>query len=481
MPRKPRTNITVPFLLPSTAVNEIELIISSSNEYRIKPIWRLKYYRLLDYIIQKTHFERGKVLGKDYVNINVEVTADMLSVDKKQMSTILRRLVEHEVLKSDNKMKIQVMRWEGCKRIIAEPGKSFGYTVTNTALTNLSIPDQRGMVERSFHVKDGKSTILDAGLRSYHDILLSLDVDEGSWETAVEKILSSKQSDSEVKREYKNHVYPANNNSNNNDYIYGPLEVVIVPEQESDETTIARCGWMYGKIKSGQLAPVRRGTSRVHSLVNCLYRELRPSLRLDGKPLVGIDIRNSQPLIACILIREYWMSNYDKIPEDVIEYQRCCEQGTFYDYFMSHFQIPVHLRSEFKRDFFAKVYFSMETNKTNKLKEMFKRKYPSVWEAILSIKGGYNSKTYADFAIALQRKEAEIIFNDVVIGLVKDGIKSVCIYDAVYVTDREALAKAILMLRKAFRKHGLSPRFNYENKQAVAKNLVGKNSHGDFT
>ncbi len=49
--------------------------------------------------------------------------------------------------------------------------------------------------------------------------------------------------------------------------------------------------------------------SRVYTNLTNLKRECRAFLRYDDKPLVELDIRNSQPLIASIIIKEYGFNN----------------------------------------------------------------------------------------------------------------------------------------------------------------------------
>jgi hypothetical protein len=44
---------------------------------------------------------------------------------------------------------------------------------------------------------------------------------------------------------------------------------------------------------------------RVHTSVTCLPRELRAALRVGGQALVGIDVRNAQPLLLALLILQY--------------------------------------------------------------------------------------------------------------------------------------------------------------------------------
>ena len=114
-----------------------------------------------------------------------------------------------------------------------------------------------------------------------------------------------------------------------------------------------------GKFKVSRPNP----NSRVYTNITNLAREYRPFLRLNGEPLIGFDIANSQPLIAAILFRRYSIKEYGVIKDDVMEYQSICENGKFYEYFMDLNGIDTtceEARTEFKKEFFSKVFYTKE-------------------------------------------------------------------------------------------------------------------------
>ncbi|PZF72593.1 hypothetical protein DN068_12060 [Taibaiella soli] len=232
---------------------------------------------------------------------------------------------------------------------------------------------------------------------------------------------------------------------------------------EPDETTIARCTKAVFTINEGYLFATRPvKDSRVYSAITNLNREFRSSIRLNGKKIVGIDIRNSQPLLACILIRHYWKEKQGELPEDVKRYQSRCEQGKFYDDFMGEIELPEDMRSMFKQDFFRKVFFSKVIEKGNVLKDMFIQKYPSCWEAITDVKGGLYCKDYGEFARMLQEVEAQIIYDVVNVGLLNQGIKAFNIFDSIYVTLKWESERAIGLINKIFQAFDLHPTLNVE-------------------
>jgi len=228
-------------------------------------------------------------------------------------------------------------------------------------------------------------------------------------------------------------------------------------ELESDETTIARIERRLSLINNGEISLDRQNDmSRVFSHVTSMNRELRECILLDGKHLIGSDLRNSQPLIASIIIGEYWKGN-GKVPDDVLEYQNLCEQGQFYDYFMKLNGVPPNLRQQFKIEFFARVFFSIELGRPNILKDQFIQKYPSCYKAILAKKGGYFRQSYKDFARMLQALEADIFINRINLPLLETGMRVFSIHDAVYVNniaDYEVVQKKI---NEVFNDLGIRP------------------------
>lgn len=230
---------------------------------------------------------------------------------------------------------------------------------------------------------------------------------------------------------------------------------------EDDDTTHARLDKAIAHINSGDIYVNRpRGKSRVYSNVTNLDREFKDHLLLDGKHLIGTDLRNSQPLIASVLFTRYWQSiDPDRLPPDVVEYQRLCETGEFYDYFMEKNNIPndKKLRAEFKAEFFRRVFFSMHIEEPNVLKGQFIEKYPSCWEVVCHIKGGYYCKDYGDFSVLLQETEAEIFYDHVNVKLIEQGVLAFNIYDSVYVTNEEDYRLATGLIAARFAELGITP------------------------
>ncbi len=119
-------------------------------------------------------------------------------------------------------------------------------------------------------------------------------------------------------------------------------------------------------------------------------------------------------------------------------------------------------RSEFKIKMFGEVFFSKVSKRKTKLKKQFIAKYPNAYEAICAIKGGLGSKTYNQFAILLQQKEASIIFDTVNMGLLKEGIPAFNIFDSILCSpEHKEIAKERLL--NAFSSINITPTINYKN------------------
>jgi hypothetical protein len=141
---------------------------------------------------------------------------------------------------------------------------------------------------------------------------------------------------------------------------------------------------------------------------------------------------------------------------------------------MRELRVPDDLRSEFKKDFFAKVFFSMVLESNNVLKHIFMKKYPSCWEAICAIKGGVYNKEYSEFAIQLQKIEASIIFDTVNVGLMKMGIDAFNIFDSVYVNSAEDFEVAERLTMQTFARYGLCPTIRLEYGEHLQVELATK-------
>lgn len=201
---------------------------------------------------------------------------------------------------------------------------------------------------------------------------------------------------------------------------------------------------------------------RVHHNVSCLKRELRQFLRVDGEPLVELDISNSQPLF-CGLTYFIWVKNGRsfadlhssdslsevlRLKEDNLEYLisirsslssqeqqegkerkenplRCpalgivnsdamkylvlCEQGQLYEYLAKQAEEDLTdnaTRNRFKQRVFSHVMFARRKHMDNSLAKVFKEEFPSIYELVMDAKhkdrsrlAGWMQQVESDFVI----------------------------------------------------------------------------------
>ncbi len=507
MPRKKPKQKTVKYLIPEGLDKKVAELVNKSDKYKRKEIWKQKFFYLLEYISNQ-FYEKDEL---EYVNIHIAMMAEMLAVNNQQMSSILRDLIKHEILEKDGISKTALTTIRNGEKIYLKDGKSYGYKfIEKKPLVIVSILDNRHFASKTI-LKQNIKFIVGESMKNYHEILNKITIDSSLINNTISEIIENKKKKIESKKEYKrfisNKESEYHNKSNNNKVIQPfsgvivPIKsaknehriftskqrcnqspfvikkfiknkiVIVEPELVDGKSIRARCLHYIDKINRGEIIPKRPvKDSRVYSLITNLNREFRKSILLDGKMIIGIDIRNSQPLIASILIRRYWLNKQDELPEDVIEYQKACEQGRFYDDFMEKLDLPANLRSEFKQDFFQKVFFSKVIAKSNILKDMFIEKYPSVWSMICDEKGGLYCMEYNEFAKKLQMVESAIIYDTVNVELMKRGISAFNIFDSIYVTSYEDYKIAEELLRKAFNEVGVNPTFNIEYEEHLDKN-----------
>ncbi len=229
------------------------------------------------------------------------------------------------------------------------------------------------------------------------------------------------------------------------------------------------------------LVPDRYG--RCHTLITSLPRELRCCLSFDGKPLVGLDLVNSQPLIAGMCARRFHRSDWSRkrfldrtfpigvnpynyrelaaaqddsldCPEDLQEYIRVCEKGQFYESFMK----PGDDRNETKVKFYREVLFG-RNKKKSLLRDRFDAKYPSMANVLAYLK----KKEYKKSAWIFQNYEATL-FIHAIVGRIRTELPQAnifTIHDSV-LTTRNFVAPIKKIIMQEFAKLGVHPTLKEE-------------------
>jgi hypothetical protein len=204
---------------------------------------------------------------------------------------------------------------------------------------------------------------------------------------------------------------------------------------------------------------------RIHNNLTNLPRILRKYLYIDPrKELVNLDIRNSQPLIMAVLIREAYKNK--ELPMDCQNYIYLCEQGIFYDKMMDLLDIPncpIHrenIRKDFKQDCFGRIFYCRTNeNYTYKESKAFKKEFPNVYDVIVAEKKG----NYKKIANKMQQYEAQIMIKGVMGHLqsLHSDFFALCIHDSILTTKSNSDYVKQLILDN-FGKYEIYPTINSE-------------------
>ncbi len=175
---------------------------------------------------------------------------------------------------------------------------------------------------------------------------------------------------------------------------------------------------------------------RFHSPLTRLHRALRPALSVGGRPLVELDVANSQPLFLGLVAREYYRSGMARKrllertfdhPADVYRYDRrtegngrpcgnggvegyirLCERGQFYESLMR----AGDDRARFKTDLFREAFFGRNAAKGPRpARARFAAAHPAVAAVLRALK----RTDYRRSAWVLQNAEATLVV-DVICG-----------------------------------------------------------------
>ena len=178
-------------------------------------------------------------------------------------------------------------------------------------------------------------------------------------------------------------------------------------------------------------------SGRFHSNVTNCPKGFRPYFRVNGEPLVNIDVKNCQPYLSTIILTDpIKASGFTENPafamvlqslkvshkQDVRKYISLVVNGNFYEYLMNEFAASgLHLdRSATKRQV-LRILFARNRapkNETNrKAREVFKKCFPTVHRIFNKVRGtakGDKFHSFKRFAILLQRMESYLMLDLVV-------------------------------------------------------------------
>lgn len=230
-------------------------------------------------------------------------------------------------------------------------------------------------------------------------------------------------------------------------------------------------------------------SGRFHSNLTNMNKELRPFLRVDGKRLCNVDIKNSQPFLSTILLtnpsKVSWMTNNPAFSmlleslkismyQDVKKYISLVVSGAIYEHLMCEFEKEglKLTRSETKAQMLRILFARNRTPKdeTNrKCREIFKDRFPEVHRIFAKVRGndtGDKFTSFSRFAILLQRIESYLMLDRILKRVYKElpGVVAITIHDSVMTgvltTDVEAVRK--IMIEEMTDFVGFAPQISIE-------------------
>jgi hypothetical protein len=150
---------------------------------------------------------------------------------------------------------------------------------------------------------------------------------------------------------------------------------------------------------------------RIHTNVTGLKRDSRAALRLEGEPLVEIDMVNCQPFLLAKMSREE-------------SFAELCRNGIIYDYIAD----KLGTIREDAKDLYFKTIYGRVQYANPKMKKLFTNHFPRTWTAITQSK----VENHARLAIQLQQEEVAMM-EMVWAKLSHDKIPFLTIHDAILV------------------------------------------------
>jgi hypothetical protein len=206
---------------------------------------------------------------------------------------------------------------------------------------------------------------------------------------------------------------------------------------------------------------VDKTSGRFHSNLTNMAKGLRPFVRINGEPLINIDIKNSQPYLSTIILtnpsKVSWLTKNPafalllqslkvSLNQDVKDYVSLVVSGQLYEYLMQEFSNGgLNLTREETKCQVLRILFArnrMPKDEINrKCRKIFKNKFPTVHGIFSKVRGqerGDKFSNFKRFAILLQRIEAYLMLDVILKRIYKE------LPDTIAVTIHDSIMTGIL-------------------------------------
>ena len=272
-------------------------------------------------------------------------------------------------------------------------------------------------------------------------------------------------------------------------------------------------GWLgVQRIEDKSWSYVVDKYGRRHTNLTNLPKEARKCLRYEGKRLVGLDIANSQPLVLALsLIEEIKGQKKNDVqlalpddvlillgdapripaprplPNDLLHYQKLCEQGRLYEFLME--RTGMTRRDVAKTIVFGVIYGRsrydhvkivrsvqdyealLETNPESRefsmplrklVSEVIGQEFPTLAHYLADLRGE-KDRHYKNVARQMQRAESRLMFAGCVRDLMErhPSVPIWTIHDSIYTTaEHEEVVRRVM--RDNFQQAGITPTIKTE-------------------
>lgn len=248
---------------------------------------------------------------------------------------------------------------------------------------------------------------------------------------------------------------------------------------------------------------VDKTSGRFHSNITNMAKGLRPYLRVNGQPLVNIDIKNSQPYLSTILLtnpgKVSWMTENAafalllqslkvSLNQDVDNYIKLVVEGRLYEYLQGQFAgagLGLN-RDEVKRQV-LRILFARNRKPKNevnrKCREVFTSCFPTVHRIFSKVRGrerGDKFHNFKRFAVLLQRIEAYLMLDVILKRIYKElpGVVAITIHDSIMtgILTNNVAAVHKIMAEELTKFTGFRPQIKIEENKRVIEKIREENN-----
>lgn len=197
-------------------------------------------------------------------------------------------------------------------------------------------------------------------------------------------------------------------------------------------------------------------SGRFHSNATNCPKGFRPHLRVNGQPLVNIDVKNCQPYLSTIILTDPVRASVFtensafammlqtlkvSLAEDVKNYIKLVINGNFYEYLMQEFSGEgLHLDRQDTKKQVLRILFARNRSPkdeiNHKARGVFKSRFPTVHRIFSKVRGserGDKFTSFKRFAILLQRMESYLMLDVVLKRIYRElpDVVAITIHDSI--------------------------------------------------